>query len=108
MSGSKPGGQDSQVVLADLSTKIETNYLLKTDDENPAYICIKTNGWRTGPREVLEAMADPAKADSIDPTTYSFKLYIFMETGDERYSFLNKQMWIGSGIRHGAKGEFQL
>lgn len=105
---SKAGGQDSQVVLDDLSAKIDTSYLLKTNDEKPAYICIKTNGWRTGPREVLEALADPVKADTVDPSQYFFRLYINMETGDERYSFLNTQMWIGSGVRQGAKGELDM
>lgn len=103
---SKPGGQDSQIVLPDLSAKIDTSYLLKTDDASPAYICIQTKGWRTGPREVLEALADPVKADTVDPSTYSFRLYISMETGDERYDFLNTQMWIGSGVRQGAKGSY--
>ena len=44
----EPGGQDSQLVTHDLSTRIETNYLLKTDDELPAYVCVRTQGWRTG------------------------------------------------------------
>jgi hypothetical protein len=44
----EPGGQDSQLVTPDLSTRIETNYLLKTDDARPAYICVRTQGWRTG------------------------------------------------------------
>ncbi|KAL1296975.1 hypothetical protein AAFC00_004574 [Neodothiora populina] len=99
----EPGGQDSQVVLSDLSAKIDTAYLLKTDDDVPAYICIKTRGWRTGPREVLEALADPAKADTVDPSSYRFRLYIDMETGDERYLFVNTRMWVGSGVRQGAK-----
>jgi len=91
-------------VLPDLAAKLDTNYLLKTNDATPAYICIKTNGWRTGPRDVLEALADPERADTVDPTTYSFRIYISMETGDERYAFLNTAMWIGSGIRQSAKG----
>ena len=93
-------------MLPDLSAKLDTNYLLKTDDATPAYICIKTNGWRTGPRDVLEALADPDRADTVDPTTYSFRIYISMETGDERYAFLNTAMWVGSGIRQSAKGRW--
>lgn len=54
---------------------------------------------------MLEALADPAKADTVDPTTYKFRLYINMETGDERYDFVNTAMWIGSGVRQGAKGK---
>lgn len=99
----EPGGQDSQLVTSNYSTRIETNYLLKTDDEEPAYICIKTHGWRTGPREVLSALMDPARADAVDPESYTFRLFVDMETGDDRYRFVNTTMWIGSGVRKGAQ-----
>jgi hypothetical protein len=90
-------------VLADLAAKLDTRYLLKTSDSNPAYIQIKTDGWRTGPPEVLEALNDPAKADSVDPSTYKFRLYISMNTGDPRYNHVNTKMWVASGRRMGAK-----
>lgn len=89
-----------------LATKISTAYLLKTDDAEPAYIVVNTKGWRKGPKEVLEALMDPKRADSVDPESYSFRLYIDLETGDERYRFLNTCMWIASGVRKGAQGEF--
>lgn len=38
------GGQDSQIVIDDLSTKLITNYLLVTNDTQPAYIAVSTNG----------------------------------------------------------------
>jgi hypothetical protein len=99
----EPGGQDSQLVTSNYSTRIETSYLLKTDDEVPAYFCIKTQGWRTGPPEVLEALMDPARADAVDPETYSFRLFVDMETGDDRYRFVNTAMWVGAGVRKGAQ-----
>lgn len=89
-----------------LATKLETNYLLKTNDSEPAYIVIKTSGWRTGPREVLEKLFDPEQANSVKPSEYSFRLYVNMETGDERYSFLNEGLWVGSGARLGAEGVY--
>jgi hypothetical protein len=99
----EPGGQDSQLVTSSLATRIETSYLLKTDDEDggPAYICIKTSGWRTGPREVLEMLMDEGRADGVDARLYAFRLFVGMETGDERYRFLNTGMWVGSGVRKG-------
>lgn len=54
---------------------------------------------------MLEALADPERADSVDPATYSFKLFVQMETGDRRYEGLNTGMWVGSGMRKGAQGE---
>lgn len=105
---SKPGGQDSQLVLpSSLHTFVSTNYLLRTDDSSPAFITVQTTGWRTGPREVMERLFDPAQADGVDPSEYSFRLSIKLETGDERYAgIVNNGMWIGSGARKGSEGEF--
>jgi len=89
-----------------LATKIETNYLLKTDDVEPAYIVVSTRGWRKGPKEVIEALMDPERANDVDPDSYSFRLYVNMEAGDERYRFLNTCMWVGSGVRKGNQGEY--
>ena len=96
---SQPGGQDKQIVAKDLSTKASANYLLQTHDHPPAYITVRTEGWRCGPREVLEKLNDNSLADSVDPKLYSFRLYIYMETGDPRYGHLNVGMWIASGMR---------
>lgn len=97
------GGHDYQYVLPALAAKLDTRYLLKTADKTPAYIQIKTDGWRTGPPEVLQALNDPVRADDVDPSTYKFRLYINMNTGDPRYNFVNTTMWVASGMRKGAK-----
>lgn len=97
-----PGGQDNQVVGANLSTHVDTHYLFKTNDG--AHITVHTEGWRTvgtGGQEALKKLFDPAAADSVSPQDYSFRLYINLETGDERYTHLNSCMWIGSGARLG-------
>ncbi|RMZ86071.1 hypothetical protein DV737_g161, partial [Chaetothyriales sp. CBS 132003] len=98
-----PGGQDSQLVLKDLATRMDANYLLQTQDDPPAYIKVKSQGWRTGAREVLEKLADPAVADTTPPTQYKFRIVVELESGDERYSFLNTGMWVGSGARRGSE-----
>ena len=97
----QPGGQDSQLVLKDLATHVDANYLLQTHDDPPAYITVKSKGWRTGPRDVLERLADPAHADTTPPNQYKFRINVELETGDERYAFLNTCMWVGSGCRRG-------
>ncbi|KAK3318873.1 hypothetical protein B0H66DRAFT_640190 [Apodospora peruviana] len=97
------GGHDYQYVLPELAARLDTRYLLKTADEKPAYIEIKTDGWRTGPPEVLEALNDPARADDVDPSLYKFRLFIGMNTGDVRYNHVNTTMWVASGKRQGAK-----
>lgn len=71
----------------------------------PAYITVQTSGWRTGPREVMERLFDPDKANDVKPSEYSFRLSIKLETGDERYKDLvNSGVWIGSGARTGSEG----
>ena len=64
---------------------------------------MRTEGWRVGPREILEKLVDTARSDEVDPKSYSFRLYIHMETGDSRYLHLNTGMWIGSAMRRGAE-----
>ncbi|EZF32317.1 hypothetical protein H101_04099, partial [Trichophyton interdigitale H6] len=98
-----PGGQDSQVVVKELATSMKSSYLLQTSDEPPAFIMVKANGWMTGAKEVLEKVADPTVADSINPNTYKYRVNISMETGDERYAFVNTIMWVGSGCRRGSE-----
>ncbi|KAL6245205.1 hypothetical protein RBB50_007980 [Rhinocladiella similis] len=94
-----PGGQDNQLVVKDLATRIDAKYLLQTNDEPPAYITATSKGWRTGPKEVLESLNDPAEADTIPASQYKFRISIELETGDERYAFLNNCLWMGSGCK---------
>ncbi|KAH6710760.1 hypothetical protein BKA61DRAFT_658605 [Leptodontidium sp. MPI-SDFR-AT-0119] len=99
-----PGGQDSQLIIGDGSAHLQTNYILQTYDNPPAHIVVKTHGWRTGPPEILAQLADPEMADKVDPNSYKFRLFIDMETGDERYrDKVNCGMWVGSGMRKGAE-----
>jgi hypothetical protein len=86
-------------VAQDLSTHVESNFILQTHDHPPAYVTVRCEGWRVGPRETLEKMQDPAHVDSLDPKQYSYRTYLHMETGDSRYLHLNTGMWIGSGIK---------
>ena len=88
---------------------METNYLLQTHDDPPAHISIKTHGWRTGPTDVLRLLTDPNTADQVDPRSYRFRLFIEMETGDQRYKGkVNCGMWVGSGMRKGAEVLYEL
>lgn len=62
------------------------------------------DGWRVGPRDVLEKLEDPSQIDEVDPKTYSFRVNVHMETGDARYLILNTGMWVASGVRRGTEG----
>ncbi|TLD17980.1 hypothetical protein PspLS_10565 [Pyricularia sp. CBS 133598] len=99
----EPGGQDAQLLVENKATFVDTQYLLKTADEKPAYIMVRTQGWRTGPPDVLEKLLDPIEGDKVPASAYRFRLTIKLETGDPRYLWVNEGMWIGSGIRRGAE-----
>ncbi|KAE8164432.1 hypothetical protein BDV40DRAFT_298460 [Aspergillus tamarii] len=93
-----PGGADFMLVEEDHTTHVNTNYLLKSDDG--AYIYIRTEGTRAGPPEVLKALME---GDGVDPNQYWFHLHIKLETGHEKYKWMNNRVIIGRATR--AKGE---
>ncbi|KAJ5171134.1 uncharacterized protein N7500_003917 [Penicillium coprophilum] len=96
-----PGGQDTQIVTKDSTTNLRASYILQTVDEPPAFIMVRTEGWLTGAKDVLEKVIDANMADGVNPGSYKYRVNLSMETGDERYTFLNTLMWIGSGCRRG-------
>lgn len=104
----QPGGQDAQLLTENKSTFVDTRYLLATADTPPAHIMVRTEGWRTGPPEVLTRLLDPVEGDKVSPDEYRFRIFIRLETGDERYRWLNEGMWIGSGVRRGLEGELLI
>lgn len=101
----QPGGQDAQLLTENKSTFVDTRYLLATADAEPAHIMVRTEGWRTGPPEVLTRLLDPVEGDKVSPDEYRFRIFIRFETGDDRYRWVNEGMWIGSGVRRGLEGE---
>ncbi|KAK9853692.1 hypothetical protein MYU51_005069 [Penicillium brevicompactum] len=96
-----PGGQDTQIVTKDSTTNLQASYILQTVDEPPAFIIVRSEGWLTGAKDVLEKVIDSNMADGVNPGSYKYRVNLRMETGDERYTFLNTLMWIGSGCRRG-------
>ena len=88
---------------ANYSARLEASYLLKTDDETPAFIAVRSEGWRTGPREVMERLMDPELMDQVRPEEYKFRLSVGLETGDERYDHVNHKMWMGVGAKMGSR-----
>lgn len=102
----QPDGQDSQLVVKDLATRSDASYLLQTNDDLSAHITTRSRGWRTGPKDVLERLNDPTLADTIPANQYKFRLTVELETGDERYAFLNTCLWTASGSRRLGESEF--
>ena len=89
-----PGGADWQIVTTDGAAILEARYTLRTQDNALIYVCNK--GFRHGPPEVLAAIA---RGDEVDPATYYFRAVPAFETGDPRYSWLNRIVCVSSGMR---------
>jgi hypothetical protein len=89
-----PGGADWQLVQSDGVARIDTRYSLETDDG--AIIGIATQGVRHGPSEIITALS---KGRNVDPSRYYFRFVASFETGASKYSWLNRVIAIGSGMR---------
>lgn len=100
----QPGGQDSQIATKESITSLEATYMLQTADDPPAFIIVRTKGWLTGSKDVLDKVKDPKFADPVNPNSYKYRVNLTMETGDDRYAFLNTLMWIASGCRRNHEG----
>lgn len=90
----------------DSITKLMASFILQTADDPPAYIIVKTDGWLTGPKDVLDKVNDMTSADNLPPSSYKYRVHLTMETGDERFHFVNTLMWISSGCRRGHESKY--
>src|SRR5262245_60435028 len=80
----QPGAADYQIVTPDGTSYLDARYMIRTDDE--ALILVHNLGVRHG------VIGD-------DPSQYYFRSTPRFETGDERYSWLNKIVAVCSGAR---------
>jgi hypothetical protein len=87
-------GADWQTVFADGSAELDTRYAMETADG--AVIDIRNFGFRHGPDDVLAALA---RGETVDPARYYMRTQPRFETGDERYFWLNRTIFVGTGAR---------
>ncbi|KAI0118313.1 hypothetical protein GGR51DRAFT_545548 [Nemania sp. FL0031] len=100
------GGQDSQDLVygKTMATQVEATHRLKTADEVPAFIECKTRGFRTGPSELMRALQDPEKVESVDARLIQYRVTLSMKTTDERYAEkVNFGLWVGSCLWRGSE-----
>ena len=88
-------GADWQTVFADGMAEIDTRYAIETDDG--ALVEIVNFGYRHGPAEVL---ARVAAGESVDPASYYMRTHARLETGDPRYAWVNRTLFVGTGARY--------
>ena len=87
-------GADWQTVFADGSAELDTRYAMETHDG--AVIDIRNFGFRHGPPEVLAALA---RGETVDASRYYMRTQPRFETGDPRYAWLNRTIFVGTGER---------
>ena len=87
-----PGGADWQFVRSDGITELEARYTLQTDVG--AFISVVNWGLRHGPNEIMEKLMT---GEEVDPAEYYFRTTPKFETGDEKYSWLNGIVAVGTG-----------
>jgi len=88
-------GADWQTVFADGLAELDTRYAMETHDG--ATIEIVNYGLRHGPPEVLEAIM---RGEEVSADSYYMRTHARLETGDARYDWVNRTLFMGVGARH--------
>ena len=87
-------GADWQTVFASGLAELDTRYAMETPDG--AIIEIVNFGFRHGPDEVIKAVA---RGQDVDPSSYYMRTHARLETGDARYDWVNRTLFLGVGAR---------
>ncbi len=93
-------GADWQTIYGDGAVHLDTRYALKTNDG--AVIEIVNVGSRHGPAAVI---ADLAAGKDVDPASYYMRTAARLETGDDRYGWVNHMLFVCAGIRRASAVE---
>ena len=87
-------GADWQTIFANGVAELDTRYGIETHDG--ATIEIRNFGYRHGPANVIAAIA---RGEEVDPSAYYMRTHARLETGDERYEWVNRTLFVGAGAR---------
>jgi hypothetical protein len=88
-------GADWQTVFDEGYAELDTRYAIETHDG--ALIDIRNFGFRHGPADVLARLA---AGEDVDPSLYYMRTQPRLQTGDPRYAWLNRTVFVGTGERH--------
>lgn len=87
-------GADWQTIYADGAAHLDTRYAVQTDDS--ALIEVVNVGTRHGPPDVIARLA---AGQDVDPASYYMRTAARLETGDNRYAWVNHMLFVCSGVR---------
>ena len=96
-------GADWQTIFANDCAELDTRYAIETDDG--AVIEIINYGYRHGPAEVIARMA---RGEDSDPSEYYMRTHARLETGDQRYDWVNRTLFVGTGARRASSVQISL
>ena len=91
-------GADWQTLFENGVAELDTRYAFETDDG--ALIEIINYGYRHGPAEVL---AEIARGEDVSPEDYYMRTHARLETGDPRYEWVNRTLFVCKGHRQESK-----
>jgi hypothetical protein len=96
-------GADWQTQFTSGTAHLDTRYALETLDG--ATIEIINRGFRHGPPEVIAALA---AGEDVPADAYYMRTHATLETGDERYSWINNHLFVGTGARNQSSVDMRL
>lgn len=91
-------GGDWLTIFGDGLARLSARYLVETDDG--ALIEIRDEGYRHGPAEVMARLSTGAEVAADD---YYMRSTPRLETGDPRYAWVNRTVFVGHSARLAGK-----
>jgi hypothetical protein len=88
------GGADWQILRPDGSSLADIRYTLRTD--RGALLYVRSHGIRHGRPEVLARLA---AGEDVDPSEYTFRTTVSIETSAHELAWLNDGVFIAVGAR---------
>ncbi len=96
-------GADWQTIFGSGLAELDTRYAIETDDG--ATIEIINYGLRHGPNEVMQAVAN---GEDVSADSYYMRTHARLESGDPRYDWVNKILFLGVGARNKQSVQMRL
>ncbi|WP_323785702.1 DUF3237 domain-containing protein [Thalassovita sp.] len=87
-------GADWQTIWSNGVAELDTRYAIETDDG--AVVEIRNYGYRHGPDDVIAAIA---RGEEVAPSAYYMRTHARLESGDPRYAWVNRTLFVGTGAR---------
>jgi len=98
-----PAGADFQTIRPNGLTELEAKYAFEMDDG--AIVYIENTGIRSGPKELLDRIAN---GETVDPMSIYFRSVPKFETGAQNYRWLMDNLFVGVGARYSDRVEIDV